>query len=252
MDRPVIEIEGLYFSYHDELVLENVNLSVAERDFVAVIGPNGGGKTTLVKLMLGLLQPNRGRVRLLGASPRETSTRAGYAPQDSEVNPSAPMTVQEAVMTGLLKGGAFRRFTRKDKAAAREALERMGVWEHRRRLLKELSGGQRQRVLAARALVDDPEILILDEPTASLDVEGQSLMYELLRELNQSITVLVVSHDLMVMSSYVKSVACVSRQVHFHDRPEVTKDMLEMAYHCPVELVAHGVPHRVLDPHGNK
>jgi zinc transport system ATP-binding protein len=115
--------------------------------------------------------------------------------------------------------------------------------------MDQLSGGQRQRVLVSRALVADPEILFLDEPTASVDQKGQTEFYEFLRELNKSVTILIVSHDLMVLSSYIKSVACVSRHIHYHDRPEVTPDMLQTAYHCPVELVAHGLPHRVLHLH---
>ncbi|MEW5724028.1 MAG: ATP-binding cassette domain-containing protein, partial [Thermodesulfobacteriota bacterium] len=146
-------------------------------------------------------------------------------------------------------GGGWRRFSEADRLAAREALERVGMWEHPRRLITELSGGQRQRVLLARALVAGPKLLCLDEPTASVDTRAQSDFYELLRELNRTVTIVIVSHDLMVLSSYIKSVACVNRQVHFHDRPELTKDMIQMAYHCPVELLAHGVPHRVVHLH---
>jgi zinc transport system ATP-binding protein len=149
-------------------------------------------------------------------------------------------------------GGGWRRFSRPDKIAARQALERVEMWEYRKRRIGELSGGQRQRVFMARALVGEPKILFLDEPTASVDQKGQTDFYALLKELNENVTVVVVSHDLMVLSSYIKSVACVSQQVFFHDAPEITKDMLEMAYHCPVELIAHGVPHRVLPKHSGE
>jgi zinc transport system ATP-binding protein len=149
-------------------------------------------------------------------------------------------------------GGGWRRFSGPDKIAARQALERVEMWEYRKRRIGELSGGQRQRVFMARALVGEPKILLLDEPTASVDQKGQTDFYALLKELNENVTIVVVSHDLMVLSSYIKSVACVNQQVFFHDAPEITKDMLEMAYHCPVELIAHGVPHRVLPKHSGE
>ena len=132
---------------------------------------------------------------------------------------------------------------------AQEALERMEMWGHNTRRMDELSGGQRQRVFMARALAAEPEILLLDEPTASVDTKGQTDLYEILKKLNEEVTIIVVSHDLSVVSSYVKSVACVNQQLIFHDAAEITGEMLEMAYQCPVELIAHGVPHRVLREH---
>jgi zinc transport system ATP-binding protein len=146
-------------------------------------------------------------------------------------------------------GGGWWRFSKKDRMVAQKALERMEMWEYSTRRMEELSGGQRQRVFMARALVAEPEILLLDEPTASVDTKGQSDLYEFLKKLNENVTIIVVSHDLSVVSSYVKSVACVNQQLIFHDAAEITGEMLEMAYHCPVELIAHGVPHRVLREH---
>lgn len=252
MDTPVIEISQVSFSYNGATILEEVNLDVQSGDFLAIIGPNGGGKTTLIKLMLGLLKPDRGHLRVLGLPPHEASPRVGYVPQDTGTNVSIPITVFNVVLMGCLQGGgSWRRYSSRDRQATREVLERVGMWEFRRRRMNELSGGQRQRVLVARALVSNPVLLLLDEPTASIDTDGQTLFYNILKELNKTITIVAVSHDLMVISSYVKSVACVSGQVYFHDKPEITKDMLEQAYHCPVELIAHGMPHRVLDMHGD-
>ena len=250
MKAPIIKVRDVWFSYHKHPVLRDVNLSIYSGDFLAVIGPNGGGKTTLLKLMLGLLKPDRGSIRVLGLSPKEAAPRIGYVPQDIGINNSVPVTVHQVTLMGRMKGGgSWRRFTDQDKAEARRALERMEMWDLRRRKMSELSGGQRQRVLVARAMASKPELLVLDEPMANVDTQGQSDFYAFLKELNQTVTIIVVSHDFMVLSSYVQSVACVSRQVFYHDKPEITDDMLRMAYHCPVELIAHGLPHRVLPEH---
>lgn len=252
MNAPVIELADVWFSYNGRPVLQDINITVAQGEFMAVIGPNGGGKTTLVKLILGLLHPNRGAVKIFGAPPRQSVRRVGYVPQDSGFNPGIPVSVEQVVMMGRMRGGGrFRSTTSTDRTEVQTALERVRMWEYRRRGMAELSGGQRQRVYMARALVSHPEILLLDEPTAGVDTEGRTEFYELLRDLNQNATILLVSHDLMVVSSYVKSVACVNRELHFHNRPEITRDMLQKAYHCPVELIAHGLPHRVLDSHSD-
>jgi zinc transport system ATP-binding protein len=246
----VIDISGLWFAYNGGWILEEVDLRIESGDFLALIGPNGGGKTTLIKLMLGLLTPNRGRIRILGRSPGDAAPLVGYVPQRQDAGLGVPVTVEDAVLMGRLKGGGgFRRFSERDRRAVAEALDRVHMADMRRRRMAELSGGQRQRIMVARALVDAPQLLLLDEPVSGVDATGSAEFYELLKEMNESVTIVVVGHDLMVLSSYIKSVACVSGKVHFHDRPEITRDMLETAYQCPVELVAHGLPHRVLDPH---
>ena len=248
--KSVIEIQDLWFSYNGYLVLKEVNLGVNEGDFIALIGPNGGGKTTLLKLMLGLLRPKRGTVRVLGQPPRYVSPSIGYVPQDIHINIDFPISVHDVVLMGGIRGGGgWRHYSREDREKAREALEKVDIWPLHKRRIRELSGGQRQRVFLARALVSNPKILFLDEPTSNIDTQGQSVFYDLLKELNKYTTILIVSHDLMVLSSYIRSVACISRQLIFHEAPEITKDMIERAYHCPVELIAHGIPHRVLDNH---
>jgi zinc transport system ATP-binding protein len=217
---------------------------------VAAWAPNGGGKTTLLKLILGLLEPDRGRIRVLGRPPKQAAPEIGYVPQDVLGNRSFPVTVRDVVLMGRpRRSRPWKSWSGEDLASVRQALEQMEMWDFRDRRIGDLSGGQRQRVLVARALVSEPRILLLDEPTANFDTKGQSEFYNLLRELNRTITIVVVSHDLMVLSSHVRSVACVSGDVHFHDKPEITKDMLAATYHCPVELIAHGVPHRVFPPH---
>ena len=248
---PVIDIQNLSFAYHQSWVLENVNLQIQEKDFVAVIGPNGGGKTTLIKLVLGLLTPTQGHVRIFGRSPHLARQNIGYVPQNTEVNRSVPMTVEQAVLMGCIRGGGgWRRFTRADRSRAEEAMQQTGVQDLACKQMSDLSGGQKQRVMLARALVADPKLLLLDEPTANIDTQGQSRFYDFLQQLNARATIVVVSHDIMVLSTCIKSVVCVNRQVHFHEQPEITADMLSGAYQCPVELVTHGrIPHRVLAAH---
>lgn len=252
----IIEIKDLDFAYNGEVVLKDVNLTVRQRDFMAIIGPNGGGKTTLLKLMLGLLTPDRGTVLIDGKSPQKASPCIGYVPQNVHVNPGFPITAIDVVLMGKLD--PKKRSSRQSAANRRDALaalELMKMTTYADKKIGTLSGGQRQRVFIARALVAQPKLLVLDEPTASIDTKGQADFYRLLSELNKEVTVLVVSHDLLVISRYVKSVACVNQRLHYHDQAEITGEMLETMYPCtveevcPVELVAHGLPHRVLVDH---
>lgn len=256
MSQNIIEIRGLHFNYNGQPVLKDVSLDVNEGDFMAMIGPNGGGKTTLLKLMLGLLTPDGGRIRVFGEAPQDVSHRIGYVPQDVHLNKHFPVSVLDVVLMGKLKPGKKRlRYYHDDLMAARHALDKMEMEKYHDRRIGELSGGQLQRVFVARALVTEPELLFLDEPTASIDTKGQREFYSLLKELNAKVTIVVVSHDLMVISGYVKSVACVNQRLHYHDHAELTGEMIEMMYHCtaeevcPVELIAHGLPHRVLHTH---
>jgi len=256
MDNALIDIQNLNFSYNRQPVLINVGLSVQAGDFIAMIGPNGGGKTTLLKLMLGLLKPDSGQLRIFGESPREAAHRVGYVPQDVHINKDFPVSALDVVLMGKLKPGrGWSRHSEADRRAALHALELVEMERSCNQRIGELSGGQKQRVFVARALVTDPELLFLDEPTASIDAKGQNEFYHLLNELNKKITIIVVSHDLMVVSGYIKSVVCVNRHLHYHGRAEVTAEMIEMMYDCtvqetcPVELIAHGLPHRVLHTH---
>ncbi|HUU41756.1 MAG TPA: metal ABC transporter ATP-binding protein [Desulfatiglandales bacterium] len=252
-DPKIIEIEDLWFSYNGNPVLKEVSLKIRSGDFLAIIGPNGGGKTTLVKLILGILEPDRGIIRVFSRPPREAASRIGYVPQDIHVNKGFPISVRDVVLMGRLKvGKGWKRFSKKDRAIVQQALERVEMWEYCSRRMDDLSGGQRQRVYLARAMVSEPEILFLDEPMSSVDTKGQTEFYDFLRDLNKSVTIVVVTHDAMVISSHAKSVACVNQQLFFHNAPEVTKEMLEMAYQCPVELIAHGLPHRVLPEHSEE
>lgn len=253
MSEPIIEVSDLCFSYNGSPVLTDVSFSVDEKEFVALIGPNGGGKTTLIKLLIGILKPRQGGIRLMGKNPRQVVGQIGYVPQDLNINKSFPISVMDVVLMGRLP---FRRWTglsKKDTKAALAALESMNMLELRHRKIDDLSGGQRERAFIARALATDPKVLFLDEPTANIDSHGRSELYGILKELNKTKTIVVVSHDTMVLSSYVTAVACVNKGVHYHDAAEITEEMLEMGYHhCPVEIIAHGLPHRILKMHGNQ
>jgi len=253
----LVEINNVDFSYNGDTVLEDINLDVRQGDFIAMIGPNGGGKTTLLKLVLGLLKPDAGTIRVNGDSPRKASSCIGYVPQDVHINSRFPITALDVVLMGKLD--PKKRWARKTATNRREALNTLKQLEmdaYAEKKIGELSGGQRQRVFIARALVTRPKLLLLDEPTASIDTRGQADFFKLLKKLNREVTIVVVSHDLLVVSRYIQSVACVNRRLHYHDQAEITGDMLETMYPCtveetcPVELIAHGhLPHRVLRHH---
>jgi zinc transport system ATP-binding protein len=258
MSTSIVEIRDVAFAYNGETVLQDVSLDIRQGDFIAMIGPNGGGKTTLLKLILGLLKPDQGVIRVLGQPPadKKVSSCIGYVPQDVNINRDFPITAIDVVLMGMLAPN--KRWARKgasDRREAMAALERLEAAALAERKIGALSGGQRQRVFIARALVTKPKLMLLDEPTASIDTKGQADFFKMLKALNKDVTIVVVSHDLLVISRYAKSVACVNRHLHYHNQAEITGDMLEAMYPCtveevcPVELVAHGLPHRVLKDH---
>ncbi len=256
MDDTIVEIRDVTFAYNGEMVLQDVSLDIRQGDFIAMIGPNGGGKTTLLKLMLGLLKPDKGGIRVMGQPASQAAPNIGYVRQDVHIHHNFPITAMDVVMMGkLARRKRWPRKSAENRRQAMSALERLEMAAHADKKIGELSGGQRQRVFIARALVTDPKLLLLDEPTASIDTKGQAEFFAMLKDLNKDVTILVVSHDLFAVSRYVKSVACVNRQLHYHNQAEITGEMLETMYPCtdeevcPVELLAHGLPHRVLKDH---
>jgi len=250
-----IELEGVSYSFGGAPALEKATLAVPRGEYLAVLGPNGGGKTTLLRLLLGLLKPDAGTVRVLGMDPSAAAPRVGYMPQFTATGRAFPISVLDTVLMGRLTPRSYWPFwPRADRDKAMECLERAGAAHLSDRALADLSGGQRQRVFIARALACDPELLLLDEPTASVDPEGRASIQDLLGELAKTLTVVLVSHDVAVISRHVTSVACVNRTVHFHPRPEITPEMFGMMYQCgphgcQFEMLAHGLPHRILAPH---
>ncbi len=246
----VIELKDVWVSYDGVNVLESVDLTVKDRDFLAILGPNGGGKSTLLKVILGLIKPDRGTVKLLGGKPSKMRRYVGYVPQYHSSNLDFPITVWEVVLMGRLSyKGPLKKYNEEDRAAAREALKKVGMLDFKDRQIGELSGGQKQRVFIARSLVTKPKLLILDEPSTGIDSKMQKDFYELLNKLKSEIAIVMVTHDISAVSVYVDKIGCLNRRFHYHDEKELSPHDLEESYQCPVELIAHGVPHRVLKDH---
>lgn len=241
MDRPpAIEISDVRFSYDGTLVLEDVNVTISQGDFVSIVGPNGGGKTTLLKLVLGLIVPAAGTIRVFGLAPEKARPRVGYMPQHSSLDPLFPATVMDVALMGRLGSGrAFGPYSRADKEIVAQALEQVGLTALRAKSFAALSGGQRQRLLIARALACEPDLLLLDEPTANLDVKVEGEFYALLKELNVRATVVLVSHDLGFVSQFVRNVVCVKRKVAVHPTTEVTGEIISNMYGARVRMVRH-------------
>jgi len=240
MSVTAIEVENLDFYYGNIPILLNVNLKVEENDFLALIGPNGGGKTTLIKIILGIFSQKNGSVKIFGENNKHSKVAIGYVPQDTNVNKDFPITVRDIVLSGMLFYNKFKiKYSTEDKKFAQEALEKVGMWEYHHSRIGELSGGQRQRVLIARALVNKPKIFILDEPTSNIDSTGQQIVYDLLKELNKEITILLVSHDVGVIQPYIKSIACVNQSVYHHKGSEIKHEILNEAYKCNLNLLTH-------------
>ena len=241
--EPAITLRNVTFSYGAAPVLEDVGFSVGPREAVCLVGPNGGGKTTLVKLILGLLTPRRGEVRLFGQPPRSSRRRAGYMPQHVQYDPRFPISVMDIVLMGRLGQGGLRGLTgwygRADRRAALDALEQVGMKEFRRRPFGSLSGGERQRVLIARAVCCGPDLLLLDEPTSNIDTLVEARLLELLGELNTRMAIVLVSHDLGFVSGLVERVICVNRRVVVHPTSELTGDSIRDLYGSEVRMVRH-------------
>lgn len=252
MDGKVASLRGVWVFFDSNPVLEDINLDIGERDFLAVIGPNGSGKTTLLKTLLGLVTPERGTVRVFGVPPHEARARVGYMPQKSLFDPAFPISVLDVVLTGRYRG-LFRGYSKEDRKAADQALASVGMAEYATRQIGALSGGQQQRVFIARAIAKEPRLLLLDEPMASIDPEMQQSFYGLLSELKKKMAIVMVTHDIGVVSTHVDKVACFNRRLYYHGPAEEGMEKLEEVYGCPVEVLAHGgVPHRVLGRHEDK
>jgi len=239
--RPVIELEDVWYRFDGgPAVLEAISLGVRDREFIGVVGPNAGGKSTLLKIILGLYAPFRGRVRVLGESPARARGRIGYVPQYPTFARDFPTDVMHAVLMGRLgRTRSFGGYSDADRASAREAMEEMEILPLARRHIDTLSGGQLQRVLVARALVCDPRILLLDEPTANIDQRGETDIFDYLKAFNRRMTIVVVSHDVGFISRYVERVACVNKTLICHDTADIDGRTIQELYGADVQMVAH-------------
>jgi zinc transport system ATP-binding protein len=245
MDRPIIEIKNLAAAYDGKTVLRDVNLNIYERDFLGIIGPNGGGKTTLVKCILGLLKPASGEITLADG------VTLGYLPQYSSIDRRFPISVEELVQSGLCsKKSLASRFTPAHREKVANVIRRMGLEGMEKRSIDQLSGGQLQRALLGRAIVSDPSVVILDEPSTYIDKRFEAKLYSLLAEINRDCAVVLVSHDIGTVLQQVKTIACVNETLDYHPSTEVSSEWLERNFNCPIELLGHGtLPHRILAAH---
>lgn len=241
---PVITLEDVSFTYGGPMVLEGINLAVERREFLGVVGPNGGGKSTLLKIILGLLQPTAGRVRVLGRTPARARRAIGYVPQFARFPRDFPVSVEDTVLLGRLgKTRPIGGYRRADRRIARRVMEEAEIASVRDRPIATLSGGQLQRALIARALATEPEILMLDEPTSNIDLRAEVDIFDLLKELNARITLIVVSHDIGFISQYVTRVACLNRTLVCHTSSDITGELIQQLYGAPVQMIRHITRH---------
>ena len=250
----VIDVDRLVVDYGKNRALDKVCLVVNEGEYLGIIGPNGGGKSTLLGAILGTVRPSSGKITLFGGSAALGRRRLGYVPQFAAFDRAFPITVGEVVATAYLGAGLhpFRRFDKGERCAADGMLESVGLSGFGPRLVSELSGGEFQRMLLARALAKRPDVLLLDEPTSGVDPATRASIYELLNQKNrEGMTIVMVTHDMLAVASSVKRLACLSRTLVYHGEPELSESTLSTLYSCPVELLAHGVPHRVLSNHSH-
>jgi zinc transport system ATP-binding protein len=219
--KEIIKLKNVSFSYNNEEFLENINLSIYKDDFLGIIGPNGGGKTTLLKLILGLLNPKKGKITVFGNSPKTSRQFIGYLSQFKDIDFDFPITAYEIVMLSRVGRNMFKRYSKQDRNAAEKAMKKLEIWNLRDKKLNELSGGEKQRVFVARALANNPKVLILDEPMSNLDIHIQEEFYKILKELNKKIAIVIVDHDLEMVSKYAKEVVCVNKcnthTIRYHD-----------------------------------
>lgn len=242
----LIEISGLSFGYGEIPVLEDVSLEIFERDFLMLIGPNGGGKTTLLKLILGIIKPWSGSIRISG----DVAGRLGYVPQFASFNRNFPISALDMVLTGCINHGNYlKKYTRDDKERAEMILKKVNLYDQRQKNVHALSGGQIQKALIARALVSEPLVLLLDEPTASIDITSKTSLLDFLNELNEKMTIVVVTHDPTPFALTYSHIACLNKNLYFHKKGELDAHILENVYGCPVELLGHGIPHTILNRH---
>ena len=246
----IVLLENVCLRRNRQDILTNINLTVKEKQFVGILGPNGGGKTTLLKVILGLVKPDSGRVEILGGEPEKVRHNIGYVPQQTDIDKDFPVLVKDVVLMGrLCKHKLFKKFSAKDIDLAEQALDKVEMKHSENKVFGVLSGGERQRVLIARALASEPKLLLLDEPTSSVDPKIKTGMFALLDKLRDEMAMILVTHDVGTAASQVDAIACLNKELFFHESNEHLQESMEKVYQCPVDVIAHGIPHRVLKKH---
>jgi zinc transport system ATP-binding protein len=250
-DAPALSLKHVSVCYGTHEVLEDINLAVADRSWLGIIGPNGGGKSTLLKAILGLIPILSGSILVFGNPPGKNPGLVGYVPQVSEFDKAFPITVEEAVLTARINRSMkpFFSYTSQDHKISQRLLDRVGLADLAGKRIGELSGGEFQKMLIARALAVQPRILLLDEPTANVDASASEQVYDVLRTLKNKIAIVMVTHDMLAISSHIDQLACLNRKLIYHGEPHLDAKTVSQLYGCPVDLIAHGVPHRVLKSH---
>jgi len=245
MNKIIAQLDHVSAGYNGDTVLKDVSISVRANDFIGVIGPNGGGKTTMIKVLLGVIQPFKGQVKFPSGK-----IKIGYLPQASQIDKSFPISVREVVESGLKpKNRWFPLLEKKQKEKVISLLNKTGLAEYIDSPIGSLSGGQLQRTLLCRAIINEPNLLVLDEPNTYVDKNFEGELYKWLQELNERMAIVLVSHDVGTISSMVKTIACVNGNLHHHKSNTLTSELLKI-YNCPIDLIAHGnIPHRVLNKH---
>lgn len=253
----VLKIANLCAGYgKDNQVLNGVNLTVYENDFLGIIGPNGGGKTTLLKSVMGLVEPFSGQITFYKNGQPTDKVNIGYMPQINQVDKKFPISVREVISSGLTQPrGLFGRYSSRQKKKVVDVAQQMGLQDFLSRPIGQLSGGQLQRVLLGRSIVDEPDILILDEPNSYVDKKFESDFYKILLEINKNTAIILVSHDIGSVVSLVKNIACVNEGLHYHEGTNISSEWLEKAYSYPIDIIGHspvnGLPMRLLHNHEN-
>ena len=247
----LLEVKNITVSFGTRTVLKNISFALWKNDFLGLIGPNGGGKTTLLKAILGLLKPSEGAITFYKDRQPVETLKIGYLPQISQIDRDFPVSVYEVVASGLItEKKGWHRYSKEQQTRINETLNRMGMSLKANRPVRDLSGGEMQRILLGRAIVSHPQIMILDEPNTYVDKFFESRLYQLLEELNEEMAIILVSHDTGAILPLVKNIACVNKTLHYHAGNVLTEEWLEQVYHCPIELIGHGdFPHRVLKRH---
>ncbi len=238
--QSIIEFQKVNFSYGRNEVLKDINMTVKEGDFFAIVGPNGGGKTTILRLILGLEKDFKGEIKVFGKAPSNNDRKKGYVPQFSNHDKMFPITVRDVVLQGLIEpGSVFPFYSRSCKSRALNVMEKLGISDRAQDRFGDLSGGLKQRTLIARAVISDPELILLDEPVASVDSNIEKDIYEMLVELNKTMTIVMVSHDLGFVSKYVNKVGCVNRTFVCHDSKELSSHDVDSMYHGESIMINH-------------